>query len=143
MSHPFIDTDVLIRLLTGDDLAKQEQATQLFEAVEAGTLTIEAPVTVLADAVYVLASPRLYHLPRPQVQVLLSSIVRLTGFRVPGRKAVLRAPGLYGSTNLDFGDCLIVASMEQRGSERLCSYDRDFDRFPGIRRHEPGAPASS
>ena len=55
MADPFVDTDVLIRLLTGDDLDKQARAATLFEQVEAGTLSVAAPDTVIADAVYVLA----------------------------------------------------------------------------------------
>lgn len=38
MSDPFVDTDVIIRLLTGDDLQKQAEAAALFEQVEAGNL---------------------------------------------------------------------------------------------------------
>lgn len=62
MTYPYIDTDVIIRLLTGDDPQKQTAAKALFEQVERGTLTIAAPDTVIADAVFVLSSPRLYHL---------------------------------------------------------------------------------
>jgi predicted nucleic acid-binding protein len=136
---PFLDTDVLIRLLTGDDPVKQAQAAALFEAVEAGQLIVEAPVTVIADAVYVLSSKRLYNLNRGDVQALLTPIVRLPGFRLVHRQAVLRSLELFGSTRLDFGDCLIVALMEQRGSTTVFSYDTDFDRFPTIQRREPGA----
>lgn len=55
MALPFVDTDVLIRLLTGDDPAKQAQAADLFEQVERGELQLAAPNTVIADAVYVLS----------------------------------------------------------------------------------------
>ena len=58
MTQPFIDTDVIIRFLTGDDPEKQAAATRLFEQIEQGFLTVQAPDTVIADAVYVLASPR-------------------------------------------------------------------------------------
>jgi len=34
MTKPFIDTDVIIRFLTGDDLQKQAAATTLFEQIE-------------------------------------------------------------------------------------------------------------
>ena len=34
MPVPFVDTDVIIRLLTGDDPVKQAQAVVLFEQVE-------------------------------------------------------------------------------------------------------------
>ncbi len=33
MSKPFVDTDVLIRLVTGDDLQKQAEARVLFKEV--------------------------------------------------------------------------------------------------------------
>lgn len=56
MADAYVDTDVLIRLLTGDDLAKQAAAAALFERVERGELTLAAPDTVIGDAVYVLRS---------------------------------------------------------------------------------------
>jgi predicted nucleic acid-binding protein len=139
MTEPFIDTDVIIRLLTQDDLKKQAEAAALFEQVKAGKLTVVAPVTVIADAVYVLSSPRLYNVPRSEVSELLSPLVRLPGFRIRHRRAVLRALELYASTNIDFGDALIVASMERAGSHIVYSYDTHFDSIPTVTRHPPGA----
>ncbi|MHB8645362.1 MAG: PIN domain-containing protein [Thermomicrobiales bacterium] len=138
MTLPYIDTDVIIRLLTGDDPTKQAAASALFEQVEQGSLTIAAPDTVIADAVYVLASPRLYNLPRAQVAALLTSLARLVHFRVQNRRTVLEALRVYGTTSgLDFGDALLVATMQQNGSETLYSYDHHFDRVAGIQRQEP------
>lgn len=137
MNDPFVDTDVLIRLLTNDDARKQAEAVALFEQVEAGNLRISAPDTVIADAVYVLSSPRLYRVPRAEVAALLIPLVRLPGFNVQNRHAVIRALEIFASTRLDFGDALIVASMEEAGSTTLYSYDRDFDRVPGIERQTP------
>jgi len=137
MSDRFVDTDVIIRLLTGDDPQKQAAATALFEQVELGQATVAAPDTVIADAVYVLASPRLYHLPRAQVSALLTTLVRLPNFRVGNRQAVLRALELYATTNLDFGDVFLVASMEQAGADVILSYDKGFDKLQGITRQEP------
>jgi predicted nucleic acid-binding protein len=55
MAHPYVDTDVIIRLLTGDDVVKHEAARGLFEQVEQGSLTLAAPDAVIADAVFVLS----------------------------------------------------------------------------------------
>ena len=137
MSDPFVDTDVIIRLLTNDDPQKGEAAAALFKQVESGKLTLAAPDTVIADAVYVLASPRLYNKPRQEVRELLLPLVRLPGFRVRNRRSVLRALDLYATTNLDFGDVLIAASMEIAGSQTVYSYDHGFDRIPGVKRLEP------
>jgi predicted nucleic acid-binding protein len=131
----FVDTDVIIRLLVGDDLVKQAAAAELFRRVAVGELTVAAPVTVIADAVHVLKSPALYHLPRPRVRDLLAPLVGLPHFRVRDKAVELDA-----STNLEFGDAMIVASMESRGASAVYSYDRDFDRVPRVERREPPGP---
>ena len=137
MADPFVDTDVLIRLLTRDDHGKQAAAAALFKMIEAGEIQVTTPITTIADAVYVLSSPRLYRVPRQEVAALLSTLVRLRHFKIRNRRVVLSALELYGTTNLDFGDALIVASMRQAGSHTLYSYDQDFDRVQGIDRNEP------
>jgi predicted nucleic-acid-binding protein len=137
MSFPFVDTDVIIRFLTGDDPKKQVAASALFEQVEQEQLIVAAPDTVIADAVFVLSSPRLYHVSREEVRELLTPLVRLPHFRVQNQQSVLRALEIYAATKLDFGDTLIIASMEQQGSQTLYSYDTDFDRFKNIARQEP------
>jgi predicted nucleic acid-binding protein len=137
MTQPFIDTDVIIRFLTGDDLKKQAAATAPFEQIEQGFLTVKAPDTVIADAVFVLSSPRLYHIARNEVRELLAPLVHLSHFQVQNRYNVLRALDLFASTNLDFGDTLIIATMEQQNSHILYSYDNDIDRVLGITRQEP------
>ena len=139
MSDPFIDTDVIIRLLTGDDPQKQDEAASLFQQVQSGTLTVGAPDTVIADAVYVLSSPRLYNLPRSEVQELLRPLVALPNFRVRNKRVLLLALTHYATVNIDFGDAMIVASMQQADSQVLYSYDRDFDRFSAITRLTPGS----
>ena len=108
MSIPFVDTDVIIRLLANDDLGKQAAAAALFQKVREGQLQVAAPDTVIADAVYVLASPRLYRLSRQMVRQLLAPLVQLPGFKIRNRRAVLRARDLYASANIDFGDALIL-----------------------------------
>jgi predicted nucleic acid-binding protein len=137
MSTPFIDTDVIIRLLTGDDPAKQAAAATLLTRVEQGELTVAAPDTVIADAVFVLSSKRLYNIPRAQIAAMLTPLVRLSRFRVQNRRSLLAALAIYGMTNLDFRDALIVAAMQSSESRTLYSYDQGFDRIATIQRQEP------
>lgn len=137
MNGEFVDTDVFIRLITGDDPVKQAAAEALFAQVEAGALTLRAPDTVIADAVFVLTSLRLYALPRPLVREKLAHLAGLPAFLVHNRRLLLRALDIFATTNLDFGDAMIVATMERRNATTVYSYDRDFDRMPGITRREP------
>lgn len=137
MTYPHIDTDVLIRWLTGDDPKKAQAVAALFAQVESGSLDLYCPVPVIADTIYVLSSPDLYHQSRETVSSALLRVVGLPHFHVADRRIVAHAIGLFGTTTLDFGDCLIVASMEAHHETRLYSYDRHFNRFPSITRVEP------
>ena len=137
MADPFLDTDVVIRFVTGDNPEKQARAARLFEKVESGNLRVVMPLTVVADAVYVLNSARLYNRPRSEVANALTLWVKSRNVRVSNRRTVLRALELFGTMNLDFGDCVIIASMEKARSDTVYSFDEDFDRIKGITRIEP------
>ncbi len=121
MTDRFVDTDILIRMLTGNDPDKQAASVSLFGQVASGDITVAAPESVVADAVHVLSSPRLYALFRDRVRQLLTPLVRLTSFHGRNRCEVLRALDLFATTRLDFGDAL-VAAMEQDGTSDRYSY---------------------
>ena len=137
LNGEFVDTDAILRLITGDDPVKQTAAEAPFQQVEAGALTLKAPDTVIADAVFVLSSSRLYALPRQLVRDKLAHPVALPAFVVHNRRLLLRALDIFATTNLDFGDAMIVATMERRDARIVYSYDHDFDRVPGVIRREP------
>jgi len=62
VSIAFIDTDVIVRFVTGDDPVKMQAMTKLFSAVAAGQQSLLYPVTTIADALYVFTLKRLYRL---------------------------------------------------------------------------------
>lgn len=134
---PYVDTDIIIRLITHDDPKKQEAAATLFEKVENRELILTAPDTAIADVVFVLSSPKLYRLPRTEIRDILVSLLRYANFKVDNKQAVTSALELYASTNLDFGDCLLVALTSQTEAKEIYSYDHDFDKIKGIIRKEP------
>lgn len=133
----YIDTDVIIRYLTGDDPDKQASAAGLFARVRAREITLYVVDTVIADAVFVLTSRRHYGLSRQDTGAALRSWVATPGIVMRNKHAVLEALSLFSSTRLDFGDCMIVASMRNSNATSLYSFDHDFDRFSDIDRIEP------
>lgn len=137
MGEPYLDTNIIIRLLTGDDPEKQERAKLLFERVERNELQVTAPLTVIADTVYVLSSAKFYNLSRSEIVALLRPLVRLPGFRIRHREMVLQALEVYAAHNFDFTDAVIYAAMLHTRTEIVYSFDEDFDHLPGIVRQEP------
>lgn len=133
----FVDTDIIIRLLTGDDLKKQQAATKLFKKVENGSLSLFAPDTVIADTVFVLSSPRLYNLSRPNIRDLLSVLLRYPNFKVENKQTVITALDLYAESNIDFGDAMLAILVLNTDRKELYSYDHNFDKISNLKRLEP------
>jgi predicted nucleic acid-binding protein len=134
----FIDTNIILRFLTGDDPTKFEACKALFEQIETGTISVFVPDVVIAEVVYMLSSPKTYNHSRQEVAELLTPLLHLSRFEVQNRHILLRALRIYADNKeLDFPDAYIASAMEQTKNKQLFSYDHDFDDFPFITREEP------
>ncbi|MDP2936401.1 MAG: type II toxin-antitoxin system VapC family toxin [Dehalococcoidia bacterium] len=130
-----IDTNVLLRFLTGDDPSKAEACKELFERAERNEVELHINELVLAELVWTLRSS--YGRAREQIVEALEAIMSLAGLHVH-RKAVLEeAIDLYERFNVDFVDAYNAADLRARGLDAVCSYDAHFDRL-GVRRLAPG-----
>ena len=137
MSEPFVDANIFVRLLSGDDLSKQKRAVQLFEQVKQGKITLRTHLNTIADVVFVLSSRYLYRLPRQQVASLVLPLVRLPHLKMRERTIVIEALQLYAASPLDFSDAVLVAAMKHAKTTTIYSYDKHFDTLTGIVRTEP------
>ena len=135
----FVDTNVFLRYLTGDDEIKAQACYQLFQRVNQGEEELFTCEAIVSEVVYVLSSTRApYRLSHNEIRDRLVPILTLRGLRLSQKRVYLEALDLYASAPyLDFEDALAVAHMKQRGIEEIVSYDRDFDRIAEVQRVEP------
>jgi len=133
----FLDANVILRYLTRDDPEKAGRCLELFRRADRGQVELTTSEAVLAEVVYVLASPRLYHLPPERIRDLLLPILNLRGLKLLSRPLYRRALDIYAAHHVDFEDALAVAHMEQQGITEIVSYDKHFDRVEGVKRVEP------
>jgi uncharacterized protein len=133
----FLDTNIFLRYLTGDNPDQAARAFALLQRVEQGAQRATTTEAVLTEIVYVLASKRLYAVPRGTIRQRLHDLLDLRGLRLRDKTVYRRALDLYASTTLDFEDCIIVARMEHDGITALASFDRGFDVIPSVTRVEP------
>jgi len=133
-----VDTNIFVRLLTQDDPAKAIRCFELLRRANRGESELATSEAVIAETVYVLASRRLYGLPREEIAVRLGAVLAGSRLRLDRKDAVLDALQLYGSTHLHFVDCLCVAHARQEAfPHAVYSYDQDLGRVAGVRRLEP------
>lgn len=133
----FVDTNIFLRYLLDDDLAKTARCLDLFQRAAQGDVRLFTSESVVAEIVYVLSSPNLYRLPHSQIAYQLRPLIEIKGLTVDHKRSLLEAIDLYEETRLDFEDCLIVAHMRRNAIVGVVSYDRHFDRIPDVNRIEP------
>jgi predicted nucleic acid-binding protein len=139
----FLDTNIFLRFLVQSDVAKAEACRRLFRALESGDEEATTSESVIAEVVYVLGSKRHYGLDPAMLRSRLAPLLQLNGLKLPHRESFVLALEFYVQhTPLDFEDALTAAHMRREGIETVKSYDRDFDRIPGLRRVEPALSES-
>jgi predicted nucleic acid-binding protein len=127
----FVDTNILVRHLTGDPPEMATRATNYLGAASEVLLND----LVAAETVYVLES--FYEAPRDQIATALRSLLGFDTIVCVDPALLLRAVEVYETDRLDFAEAYLVACAESTGVGTIASFDRSLDRVPTIERVEP------
>jgi predicted nucleic acid-binding protein len=127
----FLDTNVLVRHLTGDP---PEMAARATKALAGGELLLLADL-VLAECIYVLES--FYEVERVPIAEMMRAAIALRSIEVVDEAMLLRALEVYEVERLDFADAYLVAAAETTGVGAVMSFDRGIDRVATVSRIEP------
>jgi len=126
-----IDTNVLVRHLTGDPPEMAARATACLETESELLLTD----LIVAETVYVLES--FYQAPRSQVAEAMRSLIAFDSMVCVDPALLLRAIEVYETDRIDFAEAYLVACAESTGISTVASFDRSIDRVNTIERIEP------
>jgi predicted nucleic acid-binding protein len=135
MENQFVDTNVFLRYLTKDDLAKYERCREMFKRVLEGEITISTSVMVIAALIWTLLS--YYKVPKAEVIEKVSVILGTENLFIPDKDVLADALVLYARKNVDFIDAYNAAFMKYQGLREIYSYDEDFETIGDIERKEP------
>ncbi len=131
MSGSFLDTNVLIRHLTGDPPAQARRASAFLATADELLL----PDLIVAEVVYVLES--FYEVERARVAELVRAVIGFPAIVVVDVAVLLRALEVYELERIDFAEAYLVASAEASGVGVIASFDRSIDRVSTVQRIEP------
>ncbi len=133
----FVDTNVLLRYLTGDDSEQSPKAFEYFQRVQGNVIDAMLFEGVIVEAIQVLESRRYFASQRDTIAFGMKSIIGLPRLHIHDRDRHLQALDIYAESMIDYVDCLLIAAARNEGTGQIASFDRDFDRFDDIVRVEP------
>ncbi len=133
---PIVDTNVLLRLILSDELLHSQRSIEFFAQLELGLARAQTTHTVVFEAVFVLQS--FYEIPRVKIRDVLLPLLGLDNLVLPHRSLYPDVFDLYTSRRkLSFADSFHAVLARKYGTGEIISFDRGFDRIPGITRLEP------
>lgn len=131
-----VDSNILLRFLTGEPPAMFAAASTLIGRAERGEVTLELSPLVLAETAFTLES--FYKLPRREVARTLLLFINRSGMDLAERQLLRDALDRVQNTGIHLVDAYLVAAATE-SKLPVASFDHDFDKFPTIQRYEPKA----
>ena len=135
MENKFIDTNVFLRYLAKDDLAKYERCREMFKKALEGEIAVSTSGMVIAELIWTLLS--YYKVPKAEVIEKVSVILGTESLVIPDKDVLADALVLYARKNIDFIDAYNAVFMKYQGLREIYSYDGDFETIEDIERKEP------
>ena len=127
----FVDTNILVRHLTGDPPEMAARATAYLRRESELLLTD----LVAAETVYVLES--FYQVQREQIAQSIRALLAMPSVVSVDPALLLRSIQLYESERIDFAEAYLVACAESTGVNTIASFDKSIDRVETVIRVEP------
>lgn len=127
----FVDTNILVRHLTGEPPQMAARATAYLRRESELFLTD----LVVAETVYVLES--FYEVPHELVAEAVRSLIASDSVICVDPAVLLRSVEVYETQRINFAEACLVACAESTGIAKIASFDRSLDRVQSVERVEP------
>ena len=135
-SEAFIDTSVILRILTKDDEAKMGEAIRLIKDSGKNGIYLHILPIALIETVFVLE--KIYKLRKAEIKELIDGILNTPELHCELEGIFRKAVSLYSEKNIKFGDALMSSWALQKGVSVVYTYDnKDFKRVGGIEVRNP------
>lgn len=121
----YVDTNILVRIMTNDVPELAQTAIQEVKSSKLGELIILD--AVLVELFFILEFNKNYRFARDKIGIIFNGILAIPQFRVSNEART--ALSLYvNHKGLDFTDCLLITSAKGK-KENTLSFDKDLNKI--------------
>jgi predicted nucleic-acid-binding protein len=126
---PALDTNVLVRLVVGDDARQNARVLGLIEDSASRGELLFVPLTVTLELEWILRAR--YGFARDAILAVLVALLESREFEFQEEPSVELSLDFYRSTNADFAECLHLASAITHDQTPFLTFDRIAARLDG------------
>ena len=126
-----VDTNVLVRLLVGDNAAHATKAKKIFDNAASEAFVVWVSDSVLVELVWTLS--RAYARDRAEIVMALRALLSHASVALESVSAAMEATALFEIGPADFADCLLSVKAKNAGCTNLMTFDRGMKNLPGVK----------
>jgi|SRR5579872_2143421 len=104
--------------------------------IEDGNRDVITSIAHIFEVIYILSG--YYKQDRRKLATALIYIISQKSVIMPDKKILIDGLSIYrdAKIDLDIHDAYAIAYAIQKGNSKITSFDRDFDKYPEVRREE-------
>lgn len=117
-----VDTNILIRFLTGDDEGQAKKVYAIFKNAESENKELFVPLLVILEAIWVLES--VYEISRTEILDSIGDLLLMPILKFDQPSALQQFVHFAQGNEYDLSDLLIAHSAKANGCEAVITFDK-------------------
>lgn len=122
-----LDTNILIRFLTGDDDLQAKKAYHIFKKAESEKNELFVPLLVILELIWVLES--VYEISRTEIIDSIGDLLRMSVLKFEHQSALQQFTQSAQGNRYDLSDLLIAHSAKIQGCATILTFDKKASKF--------------
>lgn len=122
-----IDTNILVRFLTGDDELQAKKVYSIFKKAESEKIELFVPLLVVLEMIWILES--VYEISRAEILDAIGDLLLMPIFKFDQQPAIQQLIHSAQGNKYDLSDLLIAHSAKINGCEAVLTFDKKASKF--------------
>lgn len=122
-----IDTNILVRFLTGDDERQAKKVYSIFKKAETEKIELFVPLVVVFEMIWILES--VYEAARAEILDAIGDLLLMPIFKFDQQPAIQQFIHSAQGNKYDLSDLLIAHSAKINGCEAVLTFDKKASKF--------------
>ncbi len=122
-----IDTNILVRFLTGDDERQAKKVYSIFKKAESEKIELFVPLLVVLEMIWILES--VYEAARAEILDAIGDLLLMPIFKFDQQPAIQQFIHSAQGNKYDLSDLLIAHSAKINGCEAVLTFNKKASKF--------------
>jgi predicted nucleic-acid-binding protein len=129
MKKYLLDCNIILRLITKDNLELYQIARTIFNRAENNDYKLIITPIIVAECVYVLSSKKLFNISKEKIFLVLKTVFNQKNIILEEFETIFKALEIFVLNNMDFADCYLLAKNQVDNLFGIQTFDKKIIKY--------------